>query len=377
MSLKVIENFTYLSFFGLGIYFIIEGGVLHRFIKKRTDYSGVEEPITELPTITTYISGQHPNLKYGIDFNISFEATDFEEQMRSNYYINYKHTILHFGENAMRGSPLKVYTESYWYHGNTFKITPINFESGMSANYNLRYIFSNTTDVQKVSVRLTTDDDYKINSEAFSNKVFECVLKETNQLSVMPQKIIRLKSLGCQEKPHNTLFVETLLQKLQVACKKPCRQSPNKFRFGVTLDQMLDHLPKCSRVTQRYCYYQAWKNVSRQIQNNKPCKKILYKAEETHFSTQPKNQAMFKILFPSPPKIDVQEEYLIYDAVAMVSSIGGTLGLCIGFSFYDLSKTFLGWLGKMLKNVTSLNKVQEQDNNRQNILQLLLKSQKH
>ena len=71
---------------------------------------------------------------------------------------------------------------------------------------------------------------------------------------------------------------------------------------------------------------------------------------------------MFKILFPSPPKIDVHEEYLIYDVVAMVSSIGGTLGLCIGFSFYDLSKTFLGWLGKMLKNVTSLNKVQEQDN---------------
>ena len=29
------------------------------------------------------------------------------------------------------------------------------------------------------------------------------------------------------------------------------------------------------------------------------------------------------------------EEYLIIDSVSMVGSIGGTLGLCIGFSFYD------------------------------------------
>ena len=27
------------------------------------------------------------------------------------------------------------------------------------------------------------------------------------------------------------------------------------------------------------------------------------------------------------------EEYLIYDAISMVGSVGGTLGMCIGFSF--------------------------------------------
>ena len=29
----------------------------------------------------------------------------------------------------------------------------------------------------------------------------------------------------------------------------------------------------------------------------------------------------------------VYEEYLIYDAISMVGSVGGTLGMCIGFSF--------------------------------------------
>ena len=29
----------------------------------------------------------------------------------------------------------------------------------------------------------------------------------------------------------------------------------------------------------------------------------------------------------------VYEEYYIYDAISMVGSVGGTLGMCIGFSF--------------------------------------------
>ena len=44
------------------------------------------------------------------------------------------------------------------------------------------------------------------------------------------------------------------------------------------------------------------------------------------------------------PKVHVKEEYLIYDGVAMISAIGGTLGLCIGFSFYDLGAKLVVWL---------------------------------
>ena len=50
------------------------------------------------------------------------------------------------------------------------------------------------------------------------------------------------------------------------------------------------------------------------------------------------------MVFAYPPKVEVREEYLIYDAVAFVSSIGGTLGLCIGISFYNLSNVLLKWL---------------------------------
>ena len=34
--------------------------------------------------------------------------------------------------------------------------------------------------------------------------------------------------------------------------------------------------------------------------------------------------------------ITVHEEYLVYDVIGVIGSIGGSLGLFIGFSFYDL-----------------------------------------
>ena len=56
------------------------------------------------------------------------------------------------------------------------------------------------------------------------------------------------------------------------------------------------------------------------------------------------NEAVYQIVFASPPKVIVKEEYLIYDNVSMISSIGGTMGLCIGFSFYNLANLLKNWL---------------------------------
>ena len=37
-----------------------------------------------------------------------------------------------------------------------------------------------------------------------------------------------------------------------------------------------------------------------------------------------------------PSNVMVNEEYLIYDTITMISSVGGTLGMCIGFSFTNI-----------------------------------------
>ena len=48
----------------------------------------------------------------------------------------------------------------------------------------------------------------------------------------------------------------------------------------------------------------------------------------------------FAIAFDSP-HVSVKEEYLIYDMVAMVSAIGGTMGLFVGFSFSEMASSIL------------------------------------
>ena len=46
-------------------------------------------------------------------------------------------------------------------------------------------------------------------------------------------------------------------------------------------------------------------------------------------------------------KISVSKEYLIYDFIGMIGSVGGTIGMFIGFSFFDV----IGRLSTYLKTV--------------------------
>ena len=52
--------------------------------------------------------------------------------------------------------------------------------------------------------------------------------------------------------------------------------------------------------------------------------------------------------YPSPNLI-LYEEYLIYDWIGMIGSIGGSLGLFVGFSFRDLF-TYLFQLPTQIRN---------------------------
>ena len=52
------------------------------------------------------------------------------------------------------------------------------------------------------------------------------------------------------------------------------------------------------------------------------------------------NRIVFVTFFMPPQTKKVAEEYLLYDTVGVIGAVGGTLGLCIGFSMFgaELSK---------------------------------------
>ena len=77
------------------------------------------------------------------------------------------------------------------------------------------------------------------------------------------------------------------------------------------------------------------------------CTKIEYKAiaNELESVKRRHNEAFYLLaLSNGEARVKVKEEYLINNGVAMISAIGGTLGICIGFSFYNLSNFLSCWL---------------------------------
>ena len=57
----------------------------------------------------------------------------------------------------------------------------------------------------------------------------------------------------------------------------------------------------------------------------------------------------------------VREEYLVYGTLNFISSVGGTFGLCVGFSFYNLVNVIIGWILNGMEQLTNgkSNKVME------------------
>ena len=82
----------------------------------------------------------------------------------------------------------------------------------------------------------------------------------------------------------------------------------------------------------------------------KPCSILEYSGkldywEPKYYSSKSSNNTMIIYLrFQSPEVITIYEEYLIYDFNGMLGSIGGTLGLFVGFSFSSAIELFISLL---------------------------------
>ena len=324
---------------------------MHKFIAKRTNFAVYEETMTDIPTVTTFIYGDGHYVEYGKDFNISYG-----EAGSSKPWTNLK-----FGETLVPGTDLLVQFERVintlsdlhqskkgWQ--NSFRITPLNFSPKMPIAYKLKYNFKENTTVSKVGLRLSTD----IGAIAFSSRSFDddymdhqCGVGQGSTVIISATKYKYLKVHGCQEKSPNEILVDRILEKMSQKCSKPCRVEG--LRLGRVWREKVEHLPYCNNPTELRCFERAFKKSKNTISGIKQCKKLQYKAISNEHAdkkdSEERNQANFRMIFANrEAKVQVKEEYLIYDGVAMISAIGGTLGLCIGFSFYDLSSKLMFWL---------------------------------
>ena len=79
----------------------------------------------------------------------------------------------------------------------------------------------------------------------------------------------------------------------------------------------------------------------------KLCTTLEYSGEESYYNKLIDKNITVGFEYEIPSNLVIlYEEYWIYDVISMISSVGGTLGLCIGFSFTGM----ISFLSSLIQN---------------------------
>lgn len=104
----------------------------------------------------------------------------------------------------------------------------------------------------------------------------------------------------------------------------------------------LSEIPTCYPETEDVCtaweyFYKIYNGICT-LKCLKSCEIEEYTGKIDYLYQRPEelNRFIIVIRYSPPYKVSLTQEYLIYDFIGMVGSVGGTLGIFIGFSFYDV-----------------------------------------
>ena len=339
---KTLNVAVYLSLTCLACYFIHKGNIVQRFQQKRTNFAEFREPIKELPTIVSWVQysgAEHPRLEYGKDFTITYSAHPYW----------WSQTVLKVGHNWLTNTfinknyTLKLEVKFDSNGGMKLKLIPSNYTNGnIGGRFRLLYKFLNQTErfVSGVKIALSSrnnsycgygwdlnDGDIK---EVFGQP------GEHKKVTYQTHKYVFRKEIeDCRERPYNDIYVERITKFMKLHRCVPCKSN----NYDICNPDL--ELDLCPGEKESKCFFEAMYNNSDLMDNPivyKPCAKLEFPAKGASYTHDRLNETEFEIKCSEPAGVAVKEEYVIYDLMAMISAIGGTLGLFVGFSFTNVSR---------------------------------------
>ena len=141
-TLKALNLVLYLALSSLGIFFIIQGQVVDKFLSRKSNFAKYYEPLTELPPL------QRGFLVLGKTWHMGKISI-----LHTNLGRLWMPKTWFFGENQIEGT-FSVDFETVEL-GYRYKITPRGFISGMLPHYKIIYTFKNTTQISQVGLKLS------------------------------------------------------------------------------------------------------------------------------------------------------------------------------------------------------------------------------
>ena len=128
--------------------------------------------------------------------------------------------------------------------------------------------------------------------------------------------------------------------------------------FNYVNNSML--LPNCTKLEDEICNGgpKVWNTIGDDFPKcTNPCKMVTYKDSQlelrdpTHMKAR-QTLANFELVMNSIKKIEKQA--LVYDTNDMIGAIGGSLGLFLGFSFFDIISKCLDLIMRLVHYLVSL-----------------------
>ena len=336
---KVIEYIFFVVFWGLSIYFMY--GVLEKFFAVKTTISQSEEHIKELPSITFCF--MIPNIRiteyvFGLDFIIQYEILDSKWNKSSIFLTE--------GENAtIIGETISLEKIIAYWEGNCYKLTSILTSKYMIKQRTQIILYFNDSITEedlpttlKIFVTSEKNSYGVVQNDWRDGKIFKTeIIKGMNRFYEL--KPIRHKNSKCSHESYYDCMSRVIAENLK-------ESSSTCSMFS------LPSLNVCKINKTNYETEQFWtifNNVHDQC-SIKMCITLEYNGGELYYGKSSRKnvkffnfQFLFGYTIPSNSTA-LYEEYQIYDAITTIGSVGGTLGMCIGFSFTGLISSLINAL---------------------------------
>ena len=215
----------------------------------------------------------------------------------------------------------------------------------------IRVNFSNKIpdkDIPSVDIYFTSED----NSHGMTmfqwkdgKRIMLTKLKGWNLVEVQPKKIIKIKTNKCQ----NEAFYRCLHAQLMAKNYSLC---PRKCMAISTFSNLPSHNGMCQTVDEFKCALKVTQETYSTTSCLPSCTRINFDLQNEYNEDSMDPKAKYDVVlryYIASTKMESNEEYLIQDFVGMLGSIGGTLGMCIGFSFVGLSTFVMDYIQNIVQ----------------------------
>ena len=220
-----------------------------------------------------------------------------------------------------------------------------------------RNITSENKDMNKMLIQISANDTFNslnFKASGVTNEITEHIFteEETGYLEINYTEKNMEFIKDCSEVTFHRCFAKRIMEASEFNCSKKCIPI-----FTQSLMENIDHdIPQCSNSDEEYCMVGV-KNYKMYIALKseclKQCKNKVAQLDMEKVFAKPVfyiGDVQLDLYFHMAPERLSFKEYLIYDGITMFGSIGGSLGLFVGFSLFDSLSLVLEYVLKIFKS---------------------------